>query len=158
MIDLVTRLRDWRTVHLARLHLLMDEAADEMERLSGSGYCPEPDNAANEDNDRRLAALQALTAVDEELSLPRRTLAALATPSQGSVHNGCTLAAEVRRLRAAITALADQAATLSVCNGNVTVTMDATLTDDERAAVHWFAHYGLPEHHAATLRGLLERL
>lgn len=31
------------------------------------------------------------------------------------------------------------------------------LTSEERAALHWFAHYGLPEHHAATLRGLLER-
>ena len=68
------------------------------------------------------------------------------------------LKSEVRRLRAAITALAGQDATLAICNGNVTVTMDATLTDAERAAVHWFAHYGLPEHHAATLRGLLERL
>ena len=33
MSDLVERLRNWRTVHLARLHLLMEEAADEMERL-----------------------------------------------------------------------------------------------------------------------------
>jgi hypothetical protein len=33
-----------------------------------------------------------------------------------------------------------------------------TLTDAEREAVHWFAHYGLPEHRAATLRSLLERL
>jgi hypothetical protein len=32
------------------------------------------------------------------------------------------------------------------------------LTDEERAALHWFAHYGLPEHRAAALRGLLERL
>ena len=31
--DIVTRLRNWREVHLARLHLLMEEAADEMERL-----------------------------------------------------------------------------------------------------------------------------
>ena len=31
------------------------------------------------------------------------------------------------------------------------------LTDAELAALHWFAHYGLPEHRAATLRGLLER-
>lgn len=35
---------------------------------------------------------------------------------------------------------------------------DLRLTDEERAALHWFAHYGLPEHRAATLRGLLERL
>ncbi len=33
-----------------------------------------------------------------------------------------------------------------------------TLTDEERAALHWFAHYGLPEHRSATLRSLLERL
>jgi ABC-type nitrate/sulfonate/bicarbonate transport system substrate-binding protein len=32
------------------------------------------------------------------------------------------------------------------------------ITDAEREALHWFAHYGLPEHRAATLRGLLERL
>jgi len=32
------------------------------------------------------------------------------------------------------------------------------LTDAEREALHWFAHYGLPEHRAATLRSLLERL
>ena len=35
MSDIVGRLRNWRTVHLARLHLLMEEAADEMERLRG---------------------------------------------------------------------------------------------------------------------------
>jgi vacuolar-type H+-ATPase subunit I/STV1 len=34
----------------------------------------------------------------------------------------------------------------------------ARLTQEEREALHWFAHYGLPEHRAATLRGLLERL
>lgn len=32
------------------------------------------------------------------------------------------------------------------------------LTDEERAALQWFAHYGLPEHRAAAIRGLLERL
>lgn len=32
------------------------------------------------------------------------------------------------------------------------------LTDAERAAVLWFAHYGLPEHRGATLRNLLARL
>ena len=37
MKEIVERLRNWRTVHLARLHLLMDEAADEMERLSRTG-------------------------------------------------------------------------------------------------------------------------
>jgi hypothetical protein len=46
-----------------------------------------------------------------------------------------SLRAENERLRAAIRVLADQDATLSVCGGNVTVTMDATLTDAEREAV-----------------------
>jgi hypothetical protein len=36
--------------------------------------------------------------------------------------------------------------------------LNFTLTDEERAALLWFAHYGLPEHRAATLRSLLERL
>jgi hypothetical protein len=70
------------------------------------------------------------------------------------------LAAEVRRLRAAITALADQDATLSVQNGNVTVTMDATLTDEERAAVLYFSKWGAwqsAEPHAKALLALLER-
>ena len=74
MNDIVTRLRDWRNVHLARLHLLMEEAADEMERLSANSDCPDRDNGANRDN----------------------TPAANATPSQGSVRNECTLTDEER--------------------------------------------------------------
>ena len=31
--DILARLRDWRSVHLARLHEVMSEAADEIERL-----------------------------------------------------------------------------------------------------------------------------
>ena len=69
MSNIVTRLRDWRNVHLARLHLLMDEAADEMERLSANGDCPVADNGANPDN----------------------TPAANPTPSTGSKQNRCTL-------------------------------------------------------------------
>ena len=90
MSDIVTRLRDWRNVHLARLHILMEEAADEIAvlradnsrranletglrdgivRLSGSGDCPVPDNAANRDN----------------------TPATHDTPSKGIKQNGCTL-------------------------------------------------------------------
>jgi hypothetical protein len=65
-------------------------------------------------------------------------------------------AAEIASLREAIRRLAEQAATLSVQGGNVTVTMDATLTDAEREAVEWYANFpdGI---HAATLRKLLER-
>ena len=51
--DIVTRLRNWRTVHLARLHVLMEEAADEMERLrqalSQKNHYPDLDNAAKRD-------------------------------------------------------------------------------------------------------------
>lgn len=74
------------------------------------------------------------------------------------------LAAEVRRLRAAIDALADQDATLSVCDGNVTVTMDATLTDAERAALEFFGAMEWPAQsqqikaRSGTIRALLKRL
>ena len=67
------------------------------------------------------------------------------------------LAAEVRRLRAAIAALADQDATLSVCEGTVIVTMDATLTVEERAAVAYYVGTGGPEVVDAVLVSLLER-
>ena len=51
-----------------------------------------------------------------------------------------SLRAEVARLRLAIRRLAEQDATLSVCDGNVTVTMDATLTDAEREDLQmWLA-------------------
>ena len=67
--------------------------------------------------------------------------------------------AEISRLRLAIRSLADQDATLSACEGSVTVTMDATLTDAERAAIEWAARAADPDYtgHTATLRGLLER-
>jgi hypothetical protein len=79
-------------------------------------------------------------------------------------------ASEIERLRLAIRRLAEQDATLSVCNGNVTVTMDATLTDAEREAIAaglgaleaMYANappISRPIHdaYAPTLRGLLER-
>jgi hypothetical protein len=45
------------------------------------------------------------------------------------------LKSEIALLQEAIRRLADQDATLSVAGGNVTVTMDATLTDAEREAI-----------------------
>jgi hypothetical protein len=42
--------------------------------------------------------------------------------------------------------------------GEGSVQGEGTLTAEERAALHWFAHYGLPEHRADTLRSLLDRL
>ena len=72
-------------------------------------------------------------------------------------------AAEIARLRLAIRRLAEQDATLSVCDGDVTVTMDATLTDAEREAVEFFAELPWAKEsgnaaEAAVLRGLLERI
>jgi hypothetical protein len=66
-------------------------------------------------------------------------------------------AEEIERLREAIRRLADQDATLSVQGGNVTVTFDATLTDDERADLEFAIDY-LPADLAATLGQLLERM
>ena len=69
--------------------------------------------------------------------------------------------AEIERLRTAIRRLAEQDATLSVCDGNVTVTMDATLTDEEREAVETcIADDEAMTHHsrASILRGLLSRI
>ncbi len=75
--------------------------------------------------------------------------------------------AEAELLRTAIRRLADQDATLSACDGNVTVTMDGTLTDAEREAIEAAARIvdeyddemdGFPSGAAATLRRLLEKL
>ena len=76
------------------------------------------------------------------------------------------LKAEIARLRDAVRRLAEQDATLSVCDGNATMTMDATLTDEEKRAVGWAAEMmevgslpnSLNRDDARTLRALLERL
>jgi hypothetical protein len=99
--------------------------------LSWNGDFPTPDNAARPDNDERLAALQALEALDEELSVPRRTPATHATPSDGSVQDGCTLTDEERAAIEAAARIVDE-------------------YDDEMD--------GFPSGAAATLRRLLERL
>jgi hypothetical protein len=76
-------------------------------------------------------------------------------------------AAQIEHLREAIRRLADQDATLSVCDGNVTVTMDATLTNEEREAIHDAIKAiskeldlmdGEDSSATATLRSLLERV
>ena len=71
--------------------------------------------------------------------------------------------AEIKRLREAIRLIADQYATLTVQGGNVTVTMDATLTDEEREAIYRAearlrTAYVPDDETAATLRKLLKRL
>lgn len=71
--------------------------------------------------------------------------------------------AEIVQLKEAISRLADQDATLSVCNGNVTVTMDGTLTDAERFVLREvrdiYAHEDDVKCNeiAAVIDGLLER-
>jgi len=75
--------------------------------------------------------------------------------------------AEIAHLKEVIQRLAKQDATLSVCDGNVTVTLDATLTDEEREAIEAAAmsldgthslDYVKRARQAATLRSLLARL
>jgi hypothetical protein len=67
------------------------------------------------------------------------------------------------RLKEAIRRLADQDATLSVCDGNVTVTMDGTLTDEERRVLCEVRDIYADEDDAkcneiaAVIDGLLER-
>jgi cell division septum initiation protein DivIVA len=81
--------------------------------------------------------------------------------TQGMLDDNEKLRAEIKRLREAIRRLADQDATLSVQSGNVTVTLDATLTDAEREAIAVAAAAYADDHgerFAATLRKLLERL
>ena len=112
-----------------------------------TGHCPEPDNAAKRDRltadiiDRLLAAVKA------DAPIPRATVALAAV--------------EIERLRFAISRLADQDATLSICDGNVTVTLDATLTDAERKVlgnVADDARYRGLGWTEQVVRGLLERL
>jgi hypothetical protein len=112
-----------------------------------TGHCPAPDNAAKQDRltadiiDRLLAAVKA------DAPIPRAMVVLAAV--------------EIERLRFAIARLAEQDATLSVCDGNVTVTMDATLTDAEREVlgnVADDARYRAMTHTERVVRGLLERL
>lgn len=85
-------------------------------------------------------------------------------PAAGLMHEA---AAEITRLREAIRRLAEQDATLSVQGGNVTVTIDDTLTDEEREAVEDAIKLvsesldlmnGEDSRTTAALRSLLERL
>jgi hypothetical protein len=131
--------------------------------------CRDPDLLAAEV--RRLRAI--IAAGETTFNDEDRTPQAHATPSEDSVQEEFTdivfktlverisltqsLLDENERLREAIRRLADQDATLSVRDGNVTVTLDATLTDEERAAIEWAACEADVEN-SATLRNLLERL
>jgi hypothetical protein len=78
--------------------------------------------------------------------------------TQAMLDDNEKLRAEIATLREAIRRLADQDATLSVQNGNATVTLDATLTDEERAAIELSISKRLDMDAIYTLRNLLERL
>jgi hypothetical protein len=70
-------------------------------------------------------------------------------------------AGEIERLRDAIRRLAEQDATLSVCDGAVTVTMDGALTDEELKAIRRATAVAREMHDSrleAALGNLLERL
>ena len=158
MSDIVERLRNWRTVHLARLHLLMEEAADEMERL------------------RQVVEQKNLTLTAEE-----REAVAYYLGTGGPYNVDRTLVALLSRTGTEPAKAGDDAEECRP-NGekcperervaNYPDTPDSsTLTDAEREAVRFCTTAALPEAqklggaagelcriHAATLRGLLARL
>ena len=138
MSDIVERLRNWRTVHLARLHLLMEEAADEMERL------------------RQVVEQKNLTAEEREA-----VAYYLGTGGPYSVDK--TLVALLSRTGSDAEKTGDDSAE---CHSQgVKCPERERLTDAERKAITWAANVtddGWPGSHAkqmvSTLRGLLERL
>jgi hypothetical protein len=154
MTDIAERLRTWcHHPRAASAQDLMDEAADEIERLREAI--------------RRLAEQDATLAwisVKERLPPPDvRVLILL-----------CNNMVDIAALNWKYGWMYDDYgspeptywmpfppppdATLSVQGGNVTVTMDATLTDEERNALEFAVETGrVATHDAATLRGLLER-
>ena len=108
MSDIVTRLRDWRNVHLARLHLLMEEAADQIAILESKlslrenleqGLMAGVARLQAEVERLRHGALEASGTVSQDGDFPvpdnaanrDNTPATHATPSQGSVQSECTL-------------------------------------------------------------------
>ena len=108
MSDLVARLRNWRDVHLARLHLLMEEAADQIAILESKlslrenleqGLMAGVARLQAEVERLRNGALEASGTVSQDGDFPvpdnaanrDNTPATHATPSQGSVQSECTL-------------------------------------------------------------------
>ena len=108
MSDLVARLRNWRDVHLARLHLLMEEAADKIAVLESKlslrenleqGLMAGVARLQAEVERLRNGALEASGTVSQDGDFPvpdnaanrDNTPATHATPSQGSVQSECTL-------------------------------------------------------------------
>jgi len=150
--DIVSRLRNWRGLHLAHGGELFDEAANEIARLRLTL------RNLLERLKRPTLCEQATDMTDIATRLRQTRADMIGTDDENHYWDCHDAAAEIDRLREATLRLADQDATLSVSGGNVTVTLDATLTDEEREAIEWYAGYGREGLHAATLRSLLERL
>ena len=117
-------------------------------------------NLCQKENGHRIG--YRMTTPDITDRLRRWTISIYAVPASDLMDEA---ADEIERLRLAVRRLADQDATLSVCDGAVTVTVDATLTDAEREAIKVaerdYADNDMDAgcyHIASTLRGLLERL
>ena len=105
--------------------------------------------------------LRAMNDALEEIDRLRKREAELLAAGDRLESQLCEAARERDRLRLAIRRLAEQDATLSVCDGNVTVTMDATLTDAEREAIATAARIAGAVGESdikATLKSFLKRL
>ena len=154
MSDLVQRLLD-RAYSSKATDALCEEAAKEIERLNVAitSYAASSEAAAREINQLRAGAQR-----------PSGDIEVLRLRLQAA-H------AETKLLRTATRRLADQDATLSMCDGAVTVTMGGTLTDAERESLRFCIRVALPETeklggvagelcriHRDRIRGLLERL
>ncbi len=148
MSDIVTRLRNWvHAVDAVSASDLMDEAADEIERLSGSGDCPDQDNGINEDTvgrtlARRITGLQPMLEYREQIAILRADNNRRADLEVGLREGVVRLQAEVRRLEAVI------------------ATREPALTAEEREAVEAALGEvdGVYPETAATLLALLERV
>ena len=169
MTDLAARLKNWRSVHLARLHLLMDEAADYVELLeaanahSHSGFMLVA--SAVEGMSGEIKRLRVTGAEREAVDRARRAF-------RDMDHNAMTMQqlADYEALCGLLDRLRDTPATHATPSQG-SVQSECTLTDAERAAVQWAAAME-PEPNgrwtkaqektwnkrAATLRGLLERM
>jgi hypothetical protein len=155
MADVMLRERE-RTIHDAvpEARAESDEArtdkAATSHRRDGTGDTP---------SEAEINALECLIADATEFLLDMACRRVARTHYEGCRrdHVECLIAALVEGitgLRDAIRRLADQDATLSIKGGDVIVTMDATLTNEEREAVKMAALYM----YCPILRDLSERL
>ena len=154
---------------------------EERERLRDTFAAAALTGLLADDGDRVDHAMQSFTSrayewADAMLRERLRTLAEQATLSEGSLPGECT--ERLRSVEAESKTAADAAEWLRRADADQTIRAAKaeaeverlrspashisgdgnTLTDAERAALQWFGRYGLPEHRAATLRSLLERL